>query len=69
MRKASDSATSVEQLREVMERQLGQLVHLVNELLDIARVNSGQMTLQKERVALQEILQLAVEALSIAHNV
>jgi PAS domain S-box-containing protein len=62
MRKASDSATSVEQLREVMERQLGQLVHLVNELLDIARVNSGQMTLQKERVALQGILQLAVEA-------
>jgi PAS domain S-box-containing protein len=62
MRKASDSATSVEQLREVMERQLGQLVHLVNDLLDIARVNSGQMTLQKERIALQEILRLAVEA-------
>jgi PAS domain S-box-containing protein len=62
MRKASDNATSVEQLREVMERQLGQLVHLVNDLLDIARVNSGQMTLQRERVALQEILHLAVEA-------
>jgi CheY-like chemotaxis protein/nitrogen-specific signal transduction histidine kinase len=62
MRKSSDNATSVEQLREVMERQLGQLVHLVNDLLDIARVNSGQMTLQRERVALQEILQLAVEA-------
>jgi PAS domain S-box-containing protein len=62
MRKASDNATSVEQLREMMERQLGQLVHLVNDLLDIARVNSGQMTLQRERVALQEILQLAVEA-------
>jgi CheY-like chemotaxis protein len=46
----------------VMERQLGQLVHLVNDLLDIARVNSGQMTLQKERIALQEILLLAVEA-------
>jgi PAS domain S-box-containing protein len=62
MRKASDNATSVEQLREVMERQLGQLVHLVDDLLDIARVNSGQMTLQRERVALQEILQWAVEA-------
>ena len=62
MRKASDDATSMVQLREMMERQLGQLVRLVNDLLDVARVTSGQMMLQKERVALQEILQSAVEA-------
>ena len=30
MRKASDDATSMAQLREMMERQLGQLVRLVN---------------------------------------
>ncbi len=62
MRKASDNATSMAQLREVMERQLGQLVQLVNSLLDIALLSSGQMALQKERVALHEILQSAVEA-------
>lgn len=62
MRKASDNATSMAQLRAMMERQLGQLVHLVNDLLDIARVSSGQMTLHKERVALLDVLQLAVEA-------
>lgn len=62
MHKASDSVTSLAQVRELMERQLGQMVHLVNDLLDVARVTSGQMRLHKERVALQEILQLAIEA-------
>jgi len=64
MRKASDNATSMAQLRDMMERQLGQLVHLVDDLLDIARVSSGQMTLKKERVSLQDILGLAMEASS-----
>jgi PAS domain S-box-containing protein len=62
MRKASDNATSVTHLREMMERQLKQLVHLVNDLLDIALVSSGQMTLKKKRMALQRILNSAVEA-------
>jgi PAS domain S-box-containing protein len=62
MRKAADNATSMAQVREVMERQLSQMVRLVNDLLDISRLTSGQMTLQKERVALGEILSVAIEA-------
>jgi len=62
MRKAADNASSMAQVREVMERQLSQMVRLVNDLLDISRLTSGQMTLQKERVALGEILNIALEA-------
>ncbi len=62
MRKATDNATSMAQLRETMERQLEQLVKLVDNLLDIARLTTGRMALKKESVALQEILLLAVEA-------
>jgi PAS domain S-box-containing protein len=62
MRKAADDATSMGQVREVMERQLSQLVRLINDLLDIARLTSGQMTLNKARVALAEILSVALEA-------
>ncbi len=62
MRKASNNATSMAQLRETMERQLEQLVQLVNSLLDIARITSGQMALEKKRIPLHEILQSAVEA-------
>ena len=72
MRRATDNATSMAQLRDMMERQLTQMVHLVNDLLDIARVSTGQMVLRKERVTLQEILKTAVEAaepaMAIGHN-
>ena len=62
IRQASDKATSMRQMRAMMERQLGQLIHLVNDLLDIARLNSGQIALHAQRVELQEILKAAVEA-------
>jgi PAS domain S-box-containing protein len=62
MRKAADNATSMAQVREVMERQLSQMVRLINDLLDISRLTTGQMTLKKERVALGEILSVALEA-------
>lgn len=62
MRKAADNATSMAQVRDVMERQLGQMVRLVNDLVDISRLTSGQMTLIRERVALKEILDVALEA-------
>jgi PAS domain S-box-containing protein len=62
MRKPADNATSMAQVREVMERQLAQMVRLVNDLLDIARLTSGQITLIKERIALREILNIAFEA-------
>jgi PAS domain S-box-containing protein len=62
MRKAGDNATSMAQLRAMMERQLEQLVHLADDLLDIARVASGQISLKKGRVALKEILDAALEA-------
>jgi PAS domain S-box-containing protein len=62
MRKADASDESMAQLRDIMERQLGHLVHLVNDLMDIARITSGKIALKKERVALQEILSNAVEA-------
>jgi PAS domain S-box-containing protein len=62
MRKTADNATSLAQVRELMERQLGQMVRLVNDLVDISRLTSGQMTLIKKRVVLKEILDLALEA-------
>ena len=62
MRKANDNATSMAQLREIMERQLSQLVRLVSDLLDIARVTSGQLNPVKTRTLLQEVLNLEVEA-------
>ena len=45
----------------VMERQIAQLVRLIDDLMDVSRITRGQLTLRKERVDLRSILESAVE--------
>ena len=47
--------------REMLERQIGQMVRLVNELLDVSRVTTGKITLKRERTDLRSVLDAAVE--------
>ncbi|WP_437876763.1 hybrid sensor histidine kinase/response regulator [Sorangium sp. So ce513] len=46
----------------VMERQVGQLVRLVDDLLDVSRITRGKITLECKRVDLNEVVKRAVEA-------
>jgi CheY-like chemotaxis protein/two-component sensor histidine kinase len=46
----------------VMERQLGQLVRLIDDLLDVSRISSGKIVLKRERIAFQDIAAAALEA-------
>jgi PAS domain S-box-containing protein len=62
MRKAAPGEAAPAQLRDMMERQLEQLVHLVDDLMDIARLTSGRIELKKNIVTLQKILSGAIEA-------
>jgi signal transduction histidine kinase len=55
MRIARDPA-AVARTREMMERQLNHMIHLVNDLLDVARISTGKIELRKTRVRLQEIV-------------
>ena len=52
----------VERMRDMMDRQVTHMVRLVDDLLDIARINGGKIDLKKERVSLQSIVSAAVEA-------
>jgi CheY-like chemotaxis protein/two-component sensor histidine kinase len=45
----------------MMERQVNHLVHLVDDLLDLARISSGKVELKLTEVALKDVLQRAVE--------
>jgi signal transduction histidine kinase len=45
-----------------MERQVGQLAHLVDDLLEVSRVITGRIQLQLERLDLRSIAEHAVEA-------
>ena len=45
----------------VMERQISQLVRLIDDLMDVSRITRGQLTLRRERVDLRAIIASAVE--------
>jgi len=45
----------------VIERQVGLLTRLVDDLLDVSRITSGKITLQRERVAVAAVIAQAVE--------
>jgi signal transduction histidine kinase/CheY-like chemotaxis protein len=47
--------------RQLMERQLRHLVRLVDDLLDVARIRSGKIVLELERIALAPMITSAVE--------
>jgi signal transduction histidine kinase len=47
---------------DVMSRQLQQLTHLVDDLLDISRVSRGLIELRREPLALRDLLGRAVES-------
>lgn len=47
--------------RTIIERQVGQLDRLVNDLLEVSRITTGTIHLQRERVALVGIVECAVE--------
>jgi signal transduction histidine kinase/ActR/RegA family two-component response regulator len=47
--------------REVIERQVEHLVRLIDDLLDVARITRGAITLQRERVDVADVVARAVE--------
>jgi PAS domain S-box-containing protein len=61
MRLASSKPGTVARVRAVMERQVDQMVHLVDDLLDVARITRGQIDLKRQPVDLQTVIASAVE--------
>ncbi len=52
----------VESLRLMMNRQIGQMAFLINDLLDISRVSCGKLAIRREASELRSIIAGAVEA-------
>lgn len=61
MRLCADRPEVVARTRAMMSRQVDQLSHLVDDLLDIARISSGKVDLKKLDVDLAAILAVAIE--------
>ncbi|UQA55785.1 GAF domain-containing protein [Polyangium aurulentum] len=48
-------------LRDMMERQVGHMVRMVDDLLDVSRITRGKVELRRERVELRAVVESAVE--------
>ncbi|MBA2676156.1 response regulator [Ramlibacter sp.] len=62
LRIAEDRPELRARTRDMMERQIKQLVRLVDDLLEVARITSGKVQLQREVVELSQIIRSAVES-------
>ena len=62
MKHANGDADLIEQSRSMMERQMGQMVRLIDDLLDVSRITRNKLELRGERVELASIIHHAVEA-------
>ena len=47
--------------RTIIERQVGQLTRLIDDLLEVSRITTGRIHLQQERTKLNEVIENAVE--------
>jgi PAS domain S-box-containing protein len=54
------------QAREMMERQLGHLVRLIDDLLDISRISQNKLNLRRARLRMSDVVQSAVETVRSA---
>ncbi|HWJ94327.1 MAG TPA: ATP-binding protein, partial [Telluria sp.] len=61
MRIVPSDSEAMARVHDMMDRQLGHLIHLVDDLLDIARITRGKIELKKERVDLRAIVTTALE--------
>jgi PAS domain S-box-containing protein len=61
MRLNRELPAGMTRVREMMERQVTHMVHLIDDLLDVARISGGKLNLRMERVALNGVLASAVE--------
>jgi PAS domain S-box-containing protein len=61
MRRAKGDPAALARVQDIMDRQLDHLVHLVDDLLDVARITRGQIALKPERIELAEVLRAAAD--------
>ena len=62
IRRGGDTVVAVERVRGMMERQVGHMVRLIDDLLDVSRITSGKIVLQREPTSLGSLVRSAVEA-------
>ncbi|HRI49127.1 MAG TPA: PAS domain S-box protein [Pseudomonadota bacterium] len=61
LRLAAGNLEAGERVQAMMDRQLSHMVRLIDDLLDVSRINRNKMELRRSRVALADVVSSAVE--------
>jgi PAS domain S-box-containing protein len=61
MRLAREDPGKLDRARELMERQLGYVIHLIDDLMDITRITHGKLNLRTQVIAVGAVVESAVE--------
>jgi two-component system, sensor histidine kinase len=61
LRLRSGDAAATQRATDIMERQLRQMVRLVDDLLDVSRINTGKLGIKMGRVELKAVVNDALE--------
>ncbi|HEX4608790.1 MAG TPA: hybrid sensor histidine kinase/response regulator [Urbifossiella sp.] len=61
MRLTANDPEAVERSRAMLERQVGQMVRLIDDLLDVSRITTGKLRVQSEPTTLGAVIEAAVE--------
>ena len=62
MRMSGHDKDALLKVHTMMQRQVDQMVHLVDDLMDVARINSGKIELKMDLVDIRATISAAVEA-------
>ncbi|MGH8713150.1 MAG: ATP-binding protein [Casimicrobiaceae bacterium] len=54
-------APEITQMLDVIDRQMGQMTRLIDDLLDVSRISRDKITLRKSRLMLAEVVNAALE--------
>lgn len=61
LRRLAHSDPMLEECRDIIDRQVTHMGRLLDDLLDVSRLATGKLTLQRDIVSLREIIELAAE--------
>jgi PAS domain S-box-containing protein len=62
LRQGDNTDEASRRAQEVIARQLRHMVRLLEDLLDVVRISTGRIELRRETIALDEVIQMALEA-------
>jgi PAS domain S-box-containing protein len=62
LRRAGNAVEAIDRVGPMMERQVAHMVRLIDDLLEVSRITSGKIHLQKSRVTVRDLIDAAVDA-------